>query len=178
MPTPETILPRPASPYGVTKLAAEYLCGLYATQFGVPVTSVRYFTVYGPGQRPDMAFNKFITTMMADEPISVFGDGLQTRDFTFVEDAVTGTLQAGMVGPVGAVMNIGGGSRVALAEVIAVIEELAGTTARIEYTDRQKGDARHTSADISLARELIGYTPQTNLRDGLAAQIQWHRSLG
>jgi UDP-glucose 4-epimerase len=178
MPTPETTIPRPVSPYGVTKLASEHLCSLYATQFDVPVTAVRYFTVYGPRQRPDMAFNKFIRSMMSGESISVFGDGLQTRDFTFVEDAVTGTLQAGLEGPVGAVMNIGGGSRVALAEVIAVIEELAGTTARIEYADRQKGDARHTSADISLAHELIGYTPQTNLRDGLAAQIQWHRSLG
>jgi len=172
LPVREDTLPQPVSPYGVTKLAAEHLCQLYHTNFGVPTVSLRYFTVYGPRQRPDMAFHKFIRAMLRDEPFPLYGDGEQTRDFTFISDAVEANLLA-VDGPPGCVFNVGGGSRVTVNQVIAILEGLVGRPAKRKRQGKQAGDVRHTWADTSAAREDLGFVPQVKLHDGLAAEVAW-----
>jgi nucleoside-diphosphate-sugar epimerase len=174
LPVTEESLPLPISPYGVSKLAAEYLCRLYYTEYGVPTVSVRYFTVYGPRQRPDMAFNRLIRAMLRDESFPVYGDGEQTRDFTFVRDAVEATVLAASAEP-GRVFNVGGGSRVTLNHVIAMLEELVGRKARIERQESQAGDVRHTWADTSRFRDAVGFVPQVPLREGLRQEVAWLR---
>jgi UDP-glucose 4-epimerase len=175
LPMRETSLPRPFSPYGVTKLAAEHLCELYRSNFGVSTTSLRYFTVYGPRQRPDMGFHKFVKALLAREPIKVFGSGEQTRDFTYVSDIVDANLAAGEAEGVDGVFNIGGGSRVTLNGVLETLSELAGATLQIERIEEQAGDVKHTEADTSLARSMLGYTPKVSLREGLSRQVDWAR---
>ena len=178
MPTPETICPQPVSPYGITKLAAERMCWLYLQNFGVPVTALRYFTVYGPRQRPDMAFHKFFKAAIVNEPISIYGDGQQTRDFTFVSDIVAANLLAGEVPEaIGEVFNIGGGCRVVLADVLTTMEEIMGKPLQKNYIDRARGDARHTSADISKAHKILGYQPEVSLAEGLAQEWAWIQPL-
>jgi UDP-glucose 4-epimerase len=172
-PTVETDLPRPFSPYGVTKLAAEHLCGLYAANWSVPTVSLRYFTVYGPRQRPDMGFHKFLRAAIRREPMSLFGDGEQTRDFTYVHDAVSATIAAATRGVPGRVYNIGGGSRVSMNHVLEVIERVAGRQLTVNRDDAQKGDMRHTYADTTLARQDLGFAPRFGLEEGLAAEFQW-----
>jgi UDP-glucose 4-epimerase len=167
----------PVSPYGVTKLAAEHLCHLYAVNFAVPAVSLRYFTVYGPRQRPDMAFHKFITAAYAGQPITLFGDGRQTRDFTFVSDIVAATRAAGDRGTPGAVYNIGGGSRVSVTEVLALIERVTRRTLQIDRQPSQKGDMRDTFADTTRARADLGFAPAVALADGLAAEADWLSSV-
>lgn len=167
----------PLSPYGVTKLAAEHLAVLYTKNFGVPTASLRYFTVYGPRQRPDMAFHKFFKAALAGEEISVYGDGTQTRDFTYVSDAVEANIRAATSAPPGAVLNIGGGSRVSVREVLAMVEELVGKPVRVRYLEAQRGDMKDTVADTTRARELIGYRPLVSLRDGLARERDWVAAL-
>jgi UDP-glucose 4-epimerase len=167
----------PVSPYGVTKLAAEHLCHLYAVNFAVPAVSLRYFTVYGPRQRPDMAFHKFITAAYAGQPITLFGDGQQTRDFTFVSDIVAATRAAGDRGTPGAVYNIGGGSRVSVTEVLALIERVTRRTLQIDRQPSQKGDMRDTFADTTRARADLGFAPAVALADGLAAEADWLSSV-
>ena len=174
LPVSEDTLPLPVSPYGVSKLAAEYLCRLYCTNYGLPTVSVRYFTVYGPRQRPDMAFHRLIRAILKNESFPLYGDGKQTRDFTFVSDAVEATVRAASAEP-GSVFNVGGGSRVTLNEVIAMIEELAGKRARIERQRKQAGDVRHTWADTSRIRDAIGFEPQVALREGLEREVAWLR---
>ncbi|MDC0833920.1 GDP-mannose 4,6-dehydratase [Geitlerinema sp. CS-897] len=177
-PTSESILPKPVSPYGVTKLAAEHLCGLYHANYGVPTVSLRYFTVYGPRQRPDMAFHKFLKAVLKEEAISVYGDGQQTRDFTFIEDAIAANLAAASAPEaVGEVFNIGGGSRVSLKQTIETIETIVGKPIRIDYQESSKGDARHTSADVSKAQKLIGYAPKVSIEEGLRREWDWVKSL-
>ena len=173
IPMREDAVPHPLSPYGVTKLAAEHLCHLYSANHGVPAMSVRYFTVYGPRQRPDMAFNKFLKAARLGEPIPVFGDGGQTRDFTFVADAVAGTIAAGERGVPGRVYNLGGGSRVSLNEVLAMVGRVTGQPLHIERGPAQKGDVRDTYADTSLARTDLGFQPTVSLADGLAEEYRW-----
>ena len=173
IPMREDTLPQPLSPYGVTKLAAEHLCQLYSTNHGVPATSVRYFTVYGPRQRPDMAFNRFLRAALQGAPISVFGDGEQTRDFTFVDDAVAATILAAEQGAPGRAYNIGGGSRVSVNEVLQIVERIAGRRLDIRREPAQKGDMRDTYADTSRARAELGFAPATSLADGLAAEYRW-----
>lgn len=173
MPMREDALPQPVSPYGVSKLAAEQLCQLYFVNFGVPAVSLRYFTVYGPRQRPDMAFHRFIRATLERTPISLYGDGEQTRDFTFVDDAVTATIAAGTQGVPGGVYNIGGGSRVSVNEVLAMIGRLAGLEPIVSRDPAQKGDMRHTYADTSRARADLGYRPSVDLERGLAAELSW-----
>lgn len=163
----------PVSPYGVTKLAAEHLCHLYAVNHGVPTVSLRYFTVYGPRQRPDMAFHRFIAAALAGRPITLYGDGGQTRDFTFVADIVAATVAAGDRGRPGAVYNIGGGSRVSMTEIIALIERVTGRPLQVVRESVQKGDMRDTFADTTRARAEIGFAPATSLADGLAAEAAW-----
>jgi UDP-glucose 4-epimerase len=178
LPTYETICPQPVSPYGITKLAAERLCWLYHQNFQVPVTALRYFTVYGPRQRPDMAFHKFFKAVLADEAIPIYGDGQQTRDFTFVSDAIAANLAAASVeGAIGEVFNIGGGSRVVLTEVIDTMEQVVGQPIRRNHIDKAMGDARHTAADVSKAKNILGYQPQVSLKDGLSQEWHWIRSL-
>lgn len=176
-PTPETVAPRPVSPYGVTKLAVEHLCHLYWRSYRVPVVGLRYFTVYGPRQRPDMAFHKFIRGLILSGPIYVYGDGLQSRDFTYVADAVAANLAAAEAGTAGEVYNIGGGSRITLIETIHLLEELAGQPADLMYKEAQEGDARHTGADIHKAQQHLGFQPTVPLREGLRLQVEWVREL-
>ena len=166
---------QPLSPYGVTKLAAEHLCHLYFANYGVPTVSLRFFTVYGPRQRPDMAFNRFIRAAFSQAPITLYGDGEQTRDFTFIADIVAANLAAGDRGRPGAVYNIGGGSRVSVTEVLALVAELTGRTLDIRREETQKGDMRDTFADTSRARADLGFRPGWTLRDGLAAEVEWLR---
>jgi UDP-glucuronate 4-epimerase len=166
---------QPLSPYGVTKLAAEHLCHLYFANYGVPTVSLRFFTVYGPRQRPDMAFNRFIRAAFSHSPITLYGDGDQTRDFTFIADIVAANLAAGDRGRPGAVYNIGGGSRVSVKEVLALVAELTGQTLDIRREETQKGDMRDTFADTSRARADLGFRPGWTLRDGLAAEVEWLR---
>ncbi len=178
MPTPETLCPQPVSPYGITKLAGERLCWLYQRNFGVPTTALRYFTVYGPRQRPDMAFHKFFKAAINDEAISIFGDGQQTRDYTFVSDAVAANLAAGEIPrAIGEVFNIGGGSRVTLVELLSIMEQIIGRTIRKNYVEKAAGDARHTSADITKAKQILGYSPQVSLVEGLTKEWEWIQSI-
>jgi UDP-glucose 4-epimerase len=172
-PTKESALPRPVSPYGMTKLAAEHLTFVYMRNFGLPVTAVRYFTVYGPRQRPDMAFYRFMNALVEDEEIEILGDGEQTREFTYVSDAVDGTLKAASANVVGQVINLGGGSRVTVNRVLDTLEEISRTKARRRHLPTAPGDPRHTGASINLARERLGWEPRVSLRDGLTRQWQW-----
>jgi len=173
MPFREDALPQPVSPYGVSKLAAEQLCYLYFANYRVPATSLRYFTVYGPRQRPDMGFHRFLRATLRGEPITVYGDGEQTRDFTFVHDAVTATIAAATKGVPGRVYNIGGGSRVSINEVLKLIGRIAGRNPSVVVDSAQKGDMRHTYADTSAARADLGFAPNVGLEEGLTAEHAW-----
>ena len=172
-PMKESAYPQPVSPYGVSKLAAEHLCVLYYKNFGVPTASLRYFTVYGPRQRPDMAFHKFIKAMLKGEEIAIYGDGAQTRDFTFISDAVAANLAAALKGTPGGVYNVGGGARISVNEVLALLERITARPANIKYIERQKGDVTHTAADISLAQAELGYQPVVRIEDGLTQAAAW-----
>ncbi len=175
-PTRESALPRPVSPYGVTKLAAEHLAHLYTRNFDIPAVSVRYFTVYGPRQRPDMAFSRFMQALADGEAIEVFGDGEQTREFTYVSDAVEGTIKAAAADVVGMVFNLGGGSRVTVNKVLATLEDISHLEVRRENLPAAPGDPRHTGASINLARERLGWEPRVSLREGLAKQWEWFQA--
>jgi UDP-glucose 4-epimerase len=173
IPMREDALPQPVSPYGVSKLAAEQLCTLYSVNHGVPATSVRYFTVYGPRQRPDMAFHRFIRAALEGSPITLYGDGEQTRDFTYVTDAVAATIAAGEQGVPGRAYNIGGGSRVTVNHVLEIIGRLAGRTLDVRREPAQKGDMRDTYADTSLAKADLGFAPRVSLEAGIEAEYRW-----
>ena len=174
LPTPETTCPQPVSPYGITKLAAEQLCWQYHQNFGVPATALRYFTVYGPRQRPDMAFHKFFRAALQDQPIPIYGDGEQTRDFTFISDAVAANLSAASAAEaVGEPFNIGGGSRVSLNQVLEKMEAAIGKKIQRTYHERATGDARDTSAEISKAQKILSYSPQVGLAEGLTQEWEW-----
>lgn len=164
---------RPISPYGVTKLAAEHLCRLYHKNFGVPAVSLRYFTVFGPRQRPDMAFHRFIKAMFSDKPISVFGGGEQTRDFTFIEDIVAANILAMEKGSDGSAYNIGGGSRITLNDAIALLEGIIGKKAKRDETASKKGDVLHTWSDTTLAQTELGFNPQYDVEKGLRKEVEW-----
>lgn len=168
---------QPVSPYGVTKLAAEHLCMLYHVNYGVPATALRYFTVYGPRQRPDMGFNKFLKAAHFGQPITVYGDGEQTRDFTYVADAAAATHAAALRGVPGRVYNIGGGSRVSVNYCMELIAQVVGKPVTIAREGTQKGDMRDTYADTSRAQADLGFRPQTSLAEGLAAEYAWLKTL-
>jgi nucleoside-diphosphate-sugar epimerase len=169
---------RPVSPYGVTKLAGEHLCYLYWKAFGVPTVSLRYFTVYGPRQRPDMGFHIFMRAILRGETLPIYDDGSQSRDFTFVTDAVQATVAAASYPGAGEVFNIGGGSRVTLNEALRIVEEIAGRPLKVRRLPRQHGDVRHTAAEIGRAKERLGFRPRVSLGDGLRQQWEWMRSMG
>lgn len=174
-PCTENAVPRPFSPYGVTKLAAEHLVTLYAENFGLQGVSLRYFTVYGPRQRPDMAFTRFINAAQNDGTITVFGDGEQVRDFTYVSDIVKANLLAGSVGGAGDVYNLSGGSHATVNDVLANLERIHGTSLKIDRIDRQAGDVRRTGGDSSRARTQLGWEPEVDLATGLANQYAWQQ---
>jgi nucleoside-diphosphate-sugar epimerase len=177
LPIAEDTIPQPVSPYGVTKLAGEHLCHLYHVNSAVPTIRLRYFTVYGPRQRPDMAFHKFIRAMLRGERIPVYGDGEQTRDFTHISDVVEASVRT-IDAPAGRVFNVAGGSRVTVNHVIGTLEELVGQPALVDRQERQAGDQRHTWADTSAARETLGYVPRVGLHEGLATEVDWLRERG
>jgi nucleoside-diphosphate-sugar epimerase len=173
IPMREDAVPQPVSPYGVTKLAAEQLCYLYFVNYGVPTSSVRYFTVYGPRQRPDMAFHRFFRAALTGDPIVLYGDGEQTRDFTYVSDAVAATIAAGAAGVPGRAYNIGGGSRVTVNQVLEIVQRLVGHRLQIRREPAQKGDMRDTYADTTLARADLGFVPAVTLEQGLESEYRW-----
>jgi UDP-glucose 4-epimerase len=173
MPMHEDQRPQPLSPYGVTKLAAEHLCYLYWVGHGVPTVSLRYFTVYGPRQRPDMAFNRFLRALIAGDPITLYGDGEQTRDFTFVRDAVSATIAAANRGEPGNVYNIGGGARVTVNQVLERMAACTGIPPHIERFPVQKGDMRDTFADTRAARDALGFRPTMPLEAGIEEEYRW-----
>ena len=170
-PTPESTLPRPSSPYGVTKLCSEQLVMAYVRSAGIDARAVRYFTVYGPRQRPDMAFSRFIARASSGEPVDLYGDGEQTRDFTFVSDAVDATIRAGSVDrPRDRIFNVGGGSRVTVRSVLTLLGDILGEPIAIREQPPQPGDVRDTGADLTLASTQLGWRPLVRLEEGLRAQ--------
>ena len=174
LPTTEQTAPQPVSPYGITKLAAEQLCQLYAQNFDVPVTILRYFTVYGPRQRPDMAFHKFFKAVLEHQPITILGDGQQTRNYTYVADIISANLAATTSDlAIGKTINIGGNACVSLNTILDLIETITQTPLQKHYLPYAVGDAKHTNADITLATNLLNYTPQINLETGLTQQWNW-----
>ncbi len=177
LPMRESSLPCPVSPYGVSKLAAEHLCFLYYKNFGIPTISLRYFTVYGARQRPDMAFHRFLRWALENQTLKVYGDGEQSRDFTHVDDIVEANWLAFEKALPGEVFNIGGGSRITLNGVIEIIMEIAGRELEVDYEAKQKGDVRHTMADMAKAKEKLGYKPKVLIQDGLKTEYDWIRGL-
>ena len=173
-PTSEDLLPRPISPYGVTKLAAEHLVTLYGTQLGLSTVSLRYFTVYGPRQRPDMAFTRFLRAAVADEPVTVFGTGEQIREFTYVGDIVKANLAAARadLSP-GTVLNLSGGSSVSVNDVLDVLSDIVGREVRVDRVDRVRGDVFRTGGSTDRARDLLGWRPEVSLEEGLRQQHEW-----
>jgi len=172
-PTSEDAARQPISPYGITKVAVEDLAGVYGGANEVPAIGIRYFTAYGPRQRPDMALACFLEQALAGSPVTIFGDGTQCREFTYVGDAVKATIAAATRGVPGAVYNIGGGACVSLLEVVGLLEDLLERPVSFEFQPRRRGDVRFTHADIARATEELGFTPATSLRDGLAKQLEW-----
>ena len=169
----EDARPQPLSPYGVTKLAGEHLCQLYWAGQGLPAVSLRYFTVYGPRQRPDMAFHRFLQAVAAGTPVALYGDGTQTRDFTYVDDAVAATVAAGLHGEPGGVYNIGGGAQVSLNDVLALMARCTGREPVVRREALRKGDVRDTRADTSRARRVLRFAPSVTLEKGIEAQFEW-----
>ena len=175
LPTSEHEILRPVSPYGATKALGEHLAYLYFRNFDVPTVTLRYFTVFGPRQRPDMAFHRAVEASLHGREFLLFGDGRQTRDFTFVQDTVQGTIAGGLHGVPGRSYNIGGGSSASMLDVLAYLREMTGGP-EVRHAEPQRGDARDTGADISLARAELGYDPDWTLEGGLREQIEWHRA--
>jgi len=174
LPMHEEDLPAPMSPYGVSKLAAEHLCNLYRQNYSVPAVSLRYFTVYGPGQRPDMAFNRFIRAIKAGEELVVYGSGEQTRDFTYIDDIVEANLAAALAdGVEGRVYNIGGGSRISVNGVLELLGSLTGMEVKVRHEAVQAGDPPHTFADTGRAKKELGYKPRVALEEGLRRMLAW-----
>jgi UDP-glucuronate 4-epimerase len=172
-PTHEMTEKRPVSPYGMTKLATEELAAVYHRNFGVPVVGLRYFTVYGPRQRPDMAFTKFLRRAVRGLPLPLFGSGRQVRDFTYIDDIVDGTIAAANRGRAGGVYNLGGGEPVELRRALKLIAELLGHDIVIDYGSRGLGDVQRTGCDGRLARAELGFAPRISLREGLASHLAW-----
>ncbi len=177
LPMRENSLTRPVSPYGVTKLSGENLCLLYKKNHKFPVVALRYFTVYGPRQRPDMAFHKFIRSAMLETPVEIYGNGTQTRDFTFIDDIIEANILAMNCPDEENIFNVGGGSRIALNIVLDVINECCGGKLNVQFADQCKGDVLHTFADISLAQKVLGYIPKMSLEEGIAREVEWIKKL-
>jgi UDP-glucose 4-epimerase len=177
MPMSESATPSPVSPYGVTKLSGEQLCNLYTVNYGLSTVSLRYFTVYGPRQRPDMAFHKFIRAGIEGNAIEIYGDGQQTRDFTFVSDAVEANVRAMHYAKPHGVFNVGGGANVSLKAVIGIIEEALGQSLQTRYVDRVHGDVRDTVADTRNVATELGFHATVAVEDGIPLEVAWAREL-
>lgn len=177
LPMREEGMTRPVSPYGVSKLAGEHLCYLYWKGYGVPTVALRFFTVYGPRQRPDMFFHIFMRALRRGEPVPLFDDGEQSRDFTFCSDIVDGLLSAAFYPGAGEVFNLGGGTEASLLTVIGMVEKIAGRSADLQRHDRQKGDVRRTQASTERARSQLRFRPRVGLEEGLALQWEWIQSI-
>lgn len=173
LPMRETERPQPVSPYGVTKLAAEHLCNLYHVNFGLPTVALRYFTVYGPRQRPDMGIHLFIQAIDRGTPIHVYGNGTQSRDFTYVDDIVRANILAAQSPLEGVVINIGGGSQIMLSDLLDLLQGAVGRRARLVHLEDQKGDVGHTAADCSNAFSLLGFAPSVTIQEGIHRQVAW-----
>jgi len=176
LPMRENNILRPVSPYGVTKLAGEHLCYLYYKNYRVPSISLRYFTVYGPRLRPDLAISKFTKAINNNDEITVYGDGSQTRDFTFVDDVVMANILAANSEYSGESYNIGGGNRITVNELISIIEKSTKQKANLTYVDKQKGDVENTMADNSKAKNMLNWTPKTNITIGIPKYIEWYNN--
>ena len=172
-PTAEDVVPRPISPYGITKLACEQLARAYASEFGLEVATVRYFTIYGPRQRPDMAFTRMVTCLAEGRPFELYGDGSQSRSFTYVEDAVDATIATMERAPLGAVYNVGGGTEVSMLEAVETLGRIAGRQLELLRKPRRDGDAARTAADTTRIRTELGWEATTAFEDGLGAQWRW-----
>ena len=175
-PTHESDRVRPISPYGVTKLAAEHLCHLYWTAFGVDCVILRYFTIFGPRQRPDMAFSRFIAAALDEQPVTIIGDGGQSRDFTYVADAVTATIASGDEGVPDRIYNVAGGCQATVLEVVETLERLLDRRLDRHHLDAVPGDPRKTGADVSAARSDLGFKPSVSLEEGLSRQLEHTRA--
>jgi nucleoside-diphosphate-sugar epimerase len=175
VPRTEEMTPQPTSPHGLTTLSAEQLVQLYWRQHGTPTISLRYFTAFGPRQRPDMDIDRFIRAILADRPLIVSGAGDQPRDFTAIEDVITATLAAGKTDAVGVACNVGGGTRVSIDNVLAHLARLLRRPLRVRYTESRCGDTPRAIADMSRAAALLDYRPRIRMEAGLAAQIAWIR---
>jgi nucleoside-diphosphate-sugar epimerase len=174
LPTSEDQILRPISPYGATKALGEHLCYLYYRAFGLPTVALRFFSVYGPRQRPDMGFHRLIEAGLSGSSFPLYGDGEQTRDFTYVDDIVDGTLASVGDAEPGSVLNLGGGARISMNEVIDLVRA-EFSDLKIERLDTGRGDARDTGADIGRAREMIDFDPKITVPDGIKNQMEWHR---
>jgi len=172
-PTPEEVPPRPISPYGITKLACEHLARAYAGSFGLDAVVLRYFNAYGPRQRPDMAFPRILDALASGGPFSLYGDGEQSRSFTFVADVVEASIQAMERAPTGSTYNVGGGEEATMNEAIALLEQIADRTLDLHRTEAAAGDQRRTKADTARILAELGWAPRTSLEQGLRAQWDW-----
>jgi UDP-glucose 4-epimerase len=177
LPMTEDSLLKPVSPYGVSKLAGEHLCYLYWKNYQIPTVSLRYFTVYGPHQRPDMAIHKFIRAILTGDKITIYGKGDQTRDFTYVDDVVEANMLSAFKAYPGSLYNIGGGNRIAVNDLITLLEELTGEKALVERIESQKGDVDDTWASVEKARTELGWASRVDLRKGLMNEIEWIKSI-
>ena len=177
LPMRESSLLKPVSPYGVTKLAGEHLSYLYWRNYTIPTIALRYFTVYGPRQRPDMAIYNFVKAIFNGDELTVFGDGSQTRDFTYIDDVIEGTLLAANSNIVGEVINIGGGSRISINNVLKLIENITKKEAKVRYLERQRGDVRDTWADVSKAEAMLHWRPRVDISNGLKRFVEWYINL-
>ncbi|MEA2006480.1 MAG: GDP-mannose 4,6-dehydratase [Acidobacteriota bacterium] len=177
LPMVETSPCFPYSPYGVTKLAAENLCNLYFRNYGVPCVSLRFFTVYGPGQRPDMAFHKFFKAIIDNKPISIYGDGKQTRDFTYIDDIIEANVASLTRGKPGEIYNLGGGNIKKLEDIFPILEKVTQQKIKFTWEDRQLGDVPHTFANIEKARKELNFQPKTKVDDGLKEEWKWIQKL-
>jgi nucleoside-diphosphate-sugar epimerase len=173
----EQTKPQPISPYGITKLAAEHLVQVYGEQFGMPTSILRYFSVYGPRQRPDMGYHIFIDSILKDRPITIFGTGDQLRGNTYVSDIVRATQLASQRFKHGTIYNVGGAEEVSANQALALLEDIIGKKAIVQHGPARPGEQSRALADMTLARERLGYTPTTPLREGLEAQVAWQREL-
>lgn len=168
----------PLSPYGITKLTGEHLCNVYSKVHGIPIVKLRFFTVYGPRQRPDMAFHRFIKQILNGESLTIYGDGTQSRDFTYISDCIQGIeslLYKDNV--IGNTFNIGGKERATVNEVISIIEMLSGEKASVDYLPKISGEPKHTWADITNAKNVLDYDPKISLQEGLVKEIEYIRSV-
>jgi UDP-glucose 4-epimerase len=177
LPTPEDVILAPNSPYGATKASCEHLVDLYVANWGVDAVSLRYFTVYGPRQRPDMGFHKFLRAMLEKRPLDVYGDGSQSRDCTYVADIVDATIAAGETRTASRVFNVGGGSRRPLRDILDIMQDILGVKATIRFTEKMRGDVPHTHAVMTKSRDELGYNPGTPVEEGLRAEARWLEEL-